>query len=273
MNEKLNQAFQALESKGYNVLYIGYYGAHNYNLADEKSDYDFKAIVIPTLSELIKREVISTVIECEFGNIDTKDLITFTSNMNKGNFSYIEALKTKYHIDLGEKLLGISIQELFKDVKVNYMSMVGAIHEKRKALTHEYPSKTEEFAQYNCDPKQFLQAIRLYDILRDKNKAGENYNLSFKEYGNDGIQFELTEFESESSTRKYEFTREDLISLKRKLVMPLDETIKIFDYIQLKAREFLPKDYHFQPLDYTNEIIELLIKYFTKTLKEENNDR
>ena len=237
MNEKLNQAFQILENKGYNVLYIGYYGAHNYNLADEKSDYDFKAIVIPTLSELIKREVISTVIECEFGNIDIKDLITFTSNMNKGNFSYIESLKTKYHIDLGERLLGISIQELFKDVKVNYMSMVGAIHEKRKALTHEYPSKTEEFAQYNCDPKQFLQAIRLYDILRDKNKAEENYNLSFKEYGNEGIQFKLTEFESESSTRKYEFTREDLINLKRKLVMPLDETIKIFERKKFRKRK------------------------------------
>ena len=103
MNEKLNQAFQVLESKGYNVLYIGYYGAHNYNLADEKSDYDFKAIVIPTLSQLIKREVVSKVIECEFGNIDTKDLITFTSNMNKGNFSYIESLTTKYHIDKGER--------------------------------------------------------------------------------------------------------------------------------------------------------------------------
>ena len=269
MNEKLNQAFQVLESKGYNVLYIGYYGAHNYNLADEKSDYDFKAIVIPTLSQLIKREVVSKVVECEFGNIDTKDLITFTSNMNKGNFSYIESLTTKYHIDKGEELLGISVQELFKDVKVNYMSMVGAIYEKRKALIHEYPSKAEEFAHYGCDPKQFLQALRLYDILRDRSKFTENYNLSFKEYGNDGIQFELTEFESESSTRKYEFTREDLISLKRTLVMPLGETIKIFDYIQLKARELLSSDYHFQPLDYTDKVIELLVAYFTKTLKEE----
>lgn len=273
MKEKLYEALNVLESKGYTVVYIGYYGAHNYNLADENSDYDFKAIVIPTLTELIKREVVSKVIECDFGNIDTKDLITFTSNMNKGNFSYIEALKTKYNIDKGEELLGISIQDLFKDVKINYMSMVGAIYEKRKALTHEYPSKSAEFANYGCDPKQFLQAIRLYDILRDRSKSPEGYNLSFKEYGNEGIQFELIEFESESSSRKYEFTREDLISLKRRLVMPLDETIKIFDYLQLKAREYLPKDYHFQPLDYTDEVIELLVKYFTRTLKEENNDR
>jgi len=31
----------------------------------------------------------------------------------------------------------------------------------------------------------------------------------------------------------------------------------------------LPRDYHFQPLDYTDKVIELLVAYFTKTLKEE----
>lgn len=267
MQDKLNEAFQILTAKGYNVIYIGYYGAHNYNLADEQSDYDFKAIVIPTLTQLIKRDVISKVIECDFGNIDVKDLITFTSNMNKGNFSYIESLKTIYNIDKGNELLGIPIQELFKDVKVNYMSMVGAIYEKRKALTHEYPSKTEEFENFGCDPKQFLQAIRLYDILRDRSKCPDNYNLSYKVYNDNGIQFELTEFESESSSRKYEFTRQDLISMKRGMLMPLDEIVRIFDYIQIKARDYLPKDYKFTPLDYTDEIIDLLIEYFKKVLK------
>lgn len=267
MQDKLNDAFQILTDKGYNVVYIGYYGAHNYNLADEQSDYDFKAIVIPTLTQLIKRDVISKVIECDFGNIDIKDLITFTSNMNKGNFSYIESLKTIYNIDKGNELLGISIQELFKDVKVNYMSMVGAIYEKRKALTHEYPSKTKEFENFGCDPKQFLQAIRLYDILRDRSKCPDNYNLSYKIYNDNGTQFELTEFESESSSRKYEFTRQDLISMKRGMLMPLDEIVRIFDYIQIKARDYLPRDYKFTPLDYTDEIIDLLIEYFKKVLK------
>lgn len=269
MKGKLNEAYQILVNKGYDVVYIGYYGAHNYNLNDEYSDYDFKAIVLPTLIQLVKRDVISHTIECDFGNIDVKDLITFTSNMNKGNFSYIEALKTSYNIDLGESKLGISIQELFKDVRVNYMSMVGAIYEKRKALTHEYPSKTEEFKQYGCDPKQFLQAIRLFDILRRRSLDPEHYNKSYEVYTNEGIQFELKEFESESSSRKYEFTHNDLISLKRELVMPLDETIRIFDYIQVKGREFLPKDYKFEPLDYTDEVINLLINYLKKVLKEQ----
>lgn len=268
MEEKLLKAFSVLEEKGYNVAYVAYYGAHNYNLADEKSDYDFKAIVVPTLEQLVKRDVVSKTIECDFGNIDVKDLITFTSNMNKGNFSYIEALRSRYYIDKGKELFDISIRDLFKDVKVNYMSMVGAIYEKRKALTHEYPSKAEEFEQFGCDPKQFMQAIRLFDILRRRSKDPDNYNKSYETYDDDGIQFELIEFESEASSRKYEFTRDDLIELKRKLVMPLDETIRIFDYIQVKARNYLPKDYKFEPLDYTDQVIDLLIGYYKRELSK-----
>lgn len=263
MNEKLSEAYNVLTDRGYKVLYIGYYGAHNYNLNDENSDYDFKAIVIPTLEQMIRRTIISTTVECEFGNIDVKDLLTFTTNMNKGNFSYIEALQSNYYIDDGKYFLNIPIRDLFKDVKINWMSMVGAIYEKRKALTHEYPSKSSEFEQYGCDPKQFLQAIRLFDILRRRSLDPDNYNKSYEVYNDNGIQFELTEFESEASSRKYEFTRHDLIDLKRKLIMPLDETIRIFDYIQVKAREFIPKDYKFEPLDYTDQVIDLLVRYYT----------
>lgn len=266
MNESILKALDILESKGYNVVYLGYYGAHNYNLNDEQSDYDFKAIVIPTLKQLIKRDIISTTIECEFGNIDVKDLLTFTTNMNKGNFSYIESLHSNYFLDFGEAFLGISIRDLFKDVKVNWMSMVGAIYEKRKALTHEYPSKTAEFEKFGCDPKQFLQAIRLFDILRRRSKDVENYNKSFETYSDDGVQFELVEFESEASSRKYEFSHQDLIDMKRGLLMPLDETIRIFDYIQVKARDYISKNYKFEPLDYTDEVIDLLVTYFKNNL-------
>ena len=262
MKNYLSRYHYELVSRGYVVAYVGYYGAHNYNLNDENSDYDFKAIVVPDLEQMIRRTVISTTVECEFGNIDVKDLLTFTTNMNKGNFSYIESLQTDYCLDFGRELFGISIKDLFKDVKINWMSMVGAIYEKRKALTHEYPSKTQEFEQFGCDPKQFMQAIRLFDILRRRSKDENSYNKAYEVYNDDGVQFELTEFESEASSRRYEFTRQDLIELKRKLVMPLDETIKIFDYIQIKAREFISKDYKFVPLDFTDEVITLLVSYY-----------
>ena len=155
----LSQYKKILEEKGYNVIYIGLYGSQNYNLDDELSDIDVKAIILPTLHDIIHRKITSTTIECENGNIDLKDLITFYDVIKKGNFSYIESIDTEYSI--GDKY----IKELFKQFRPNLKSILGAMYEKRKALTHEYPSKTEEFEKWGCDPKQFHHIIRLYNLL------------------------------------------------------------------------------------------------------------
>lgn len=106
-----------LEEKGYKVIYIGLYGSQNYNLSDEQSDIDVKAIILPTLQNIIFRKVTSTTIECENGNIDVKDLITFYDVIKKGNFSYVEAIDTEYSI--GDKY----IKELFKQFRPNLKSI------------------------------------------------------------------------------------------------------------------------------------------------------
>ena len=87
--QELSNYKKILEEKGYNVIYIGLYGSQNYNLDDELSDIDVKAIILPTLHDIIFRKVTSTTIECEKGNIDVKDLLTFYDVIKKGNFSYI----------------------------------------------------------------------------------------------------------------------------------------------------------------------------------------
>ena len=148
-----------LEEKGYKVIYIGLYGSQNYNLSDEQSDIDVKAIILPTLQDIIFRKVTSTTIECENGNIDVKDLITFYDVIKKGNFSYVEAIDTEY--STGDKY----IKELFKQFRPNLKSILGAMYEKRKALTHEYPSKHSEFEKWGFDPKQHHHILRLYDLL------------------------------------------------------------------------------------------------------------
>lgn len=173
--KELSNYKKILEEKGYKVLYIGLYGSQNYNVDDVLSDLDVKAIILPTLHDIIFRKVTSTTIECENGNIDVKDLITFYDVIKKGNFSYIEAMDTEYSI--GDKY----IKNLFKQFRPNLKSILGAMYEKRKALTHEYPSKTEEFEKWGCDPKQFHHIIRLYNLL-DYNLR-YNTNLSYLEYG------------------------------------------------------------------------------------------
>lgn len=91
---------KVLEERGYKVIYIGLYGSQNYNVDDELSDIDAKAIILPTLHDIIFRKVTSKVIECENGTIDVKDLITFYDVIKKGNFSYIESIDTEYSIEI-----------------------------------------------------------------------------------------------------------------------------------------------------------------------------
>ena len=218
-----------LEEKGYNVLYIGLYGSQNYNLNDEESDIDVKAIILPTLHDIIFRKITSTTIECESGNIDVKDLLTFYEVIKKGNFSYIESIETEYSI--GDKY----IKELFSQIKVNLKSVLGAMYEKRKALTHEYPSKAEEFIRWGYDPKQHHHILRLYDLLVYINLIGEN--TSYLTYDDDNDR------------------RTELINYKRNKKNITKQLIEEdSDNIINRARELVDYNYHYEVIDLDEEI-------------------
>lgn len=227
--KELSNYKKILEDKGYQVIYIGLYGSQNYNLDDEESDVDVKAIIMPSLRDIIFRKVTSTTIECEKGNIDVKDLLTFYDVIKKGNFSYIESIQTEYSI--GDKY----IKDLFNQFQVNKKSVLGAMYEKRKALTHEYPSKTLEFEKWGFDPKQHHHILRLYDLL--------NYNLLYN---------------TNKSYLKYEDNdkrRLELIKYKRnkdniaKSIIEEDS-----DLIIEKARQLIDYDYSYEITNIDEEI-------------------
>lgn len=227
--KELGNYKKILEEKGYNVIYIGLYGSQNYNLDDEESDINAKAIILPSLHDIIFRKVTSKVVECEKGNIDVKDLLTFYDVIKKGNFSYIEAINTEYSI--GDKY----IKDLFKQFKPNLKSMLGAMYEKRKALTHEYPSKVNEFEKWGFDPKQHHHICRLYDLLFYNQR--NCYCHSFIKYEDDDTE------------------RIKLIALKRNK----DNLSKNFvefdsDNIIEQAKKLIPEGYVYEPTNIDDEI-------------------
>ena len=67
-----------LRLQGYNIVYVGRYGSQNYNMQTENSDYDFKAIVVPSLDGIIRnKQPISKTIDCYDifnGQVDIKDI-------------------------------------------------------------------------------------------------------------------------------------------------------------------------------------------------------
>ena len=243
--KQLSRYKKILEDKGYNVIYVGLYGSQNYNLDDEESDIDAKAIIVPTLHDIIFRKVTSTTIECENGNIDVKDLLTFYDVIKKGNFSYIESIQTNYSI--GDKY----IKELFKQFKVNKKSVLGAMYEKRKALTHLYPSKVEEFEKWGFDPKQHHHILRLYDILQyDKIN---NVNISYLTYDD------------------YSQERQQLIDYKRnKNNIAKDIIEENSDLIIEKAKELIEDDYVYETINIDDEINNYIENKIKLELRNDN---
>ncbi len=227
--KELSNYKRILEEKGYNVIYIGLYGSQNYNLDDEQSDIDVKAIIMPSLHDIIFRKITSKTIECEKGNIDVKDLLTFYDVIRKGNFSYIESIQTEYSI--GDKY----IKKLFSQFEVNKKSVLGAMYEKRKALTHEYPSKAEEFEKWGYDPKQHHHILRLYDLI--------NYNLIY----NSNASYLIYD---DKDPR-----RQELIDYKRnknniaKAIIEEDS-----DNIINEARELIDYNYSYEVINIDDEI-------------------
>ena len=223
ITETISNYKKILEDKGYKVIYIGLYGSQNYNLDDDASDIDCKAIIMPTLHDIIFRKPTSITVELETGNIDVKDLITYYDVIKKGNFSFIEAIDTEYYI--GDD----SVKELLKRFRPNKKSILGAMHEKRKALTHEYPSKTAEFEKWGCDPKQYHHIIRLHDLL----KSGTD--KSYLEYS-----------ESEAKT---------LIKIKRNSFNLTKETMEKNSDVEIEeAKKLIPEDYKYTYENIDDEI-------------------
>lgn len=231
----LSQYKKILEDKGFKVIYIGLYGSQNYNVSDEISDIDVKAIILPSLHDIIFRKVTSTTIECENGSIDVKDLITFYDVIKKGDFSYIEAIDTEYSI--GDKY----IKNLFKQFRPNLKSILGAMYEKRKALTHEYPSKKEEFKKWGFDPKQFHHIIRLLELL--KSKTDNSYLVYNNAKG------------------------EIMLKIKRNAYnYPKDFVEYTSDLAIEKAKDLIPEDYKYEPINIDSEIYSYIETNLAKEL-------
>ena len=178
IKEKLEKCKKYLEEQGYNIAYVCVYGSQNYGLdlytEEYKSDLDFKAVIIPTLDDLVyNSKPISTTIEYEGGQIDLKDIRSWVTTVIKGNPAYIETLYSKYKV----------IDERYKDYLVSIFrlrfalawclraqfarAVYGMAKEKEAAFEHPYPSCIEDIEKFAYSRKQLHHIVRLYYLLND----------------------------------------------------------------------------------------------------------
>lgn len=179
----LHKHYNKLEELGYNIVGVFLYGSQNYELDYEKSDVDTKAIVLPSLNDIVlSKQPVSTTIDIGNNNLcDVKDIRKMFDCFKKQNINFIELLFTKYYIlnpkyeDLYRVMLNNA--ELIARYN-NYASvncMCGMALEKYNALDHPYPSIKDKIDKYGYDNKQLHHILRINDfIVRYIN--GEKYS-------------------------------------------------------------------------------------------------
>lgn len=152
-------------------------GSQNYELdiyTDEyKSDVDTKIIVIPSLEEIVlnKKPISTTHILPNNEHIDIKDIRLMFDNFKKQNINFLEILFTKFclvnkkYIEEWDYL--IKNRELIAHYNRNQAlrCMAGMSMEKKKALTHPYPTILDKIEKYGYDGKQLHHIIRMYNFI------------------------------------------------------------------------------------------------------------
>lgn len=176
---------EMIKQINYSPAYVCLHGSQNYELDlhtdDYQSDFDYKAIIIPSLKDLVfNSKPVSKVLPIDNGQVDVKDIRAFFDSLMKCNPAYVECMLTPYWIGDGEfktarALMPAVVWELRESfVKACY----GMMLEKYYALQHPYPStawRIEKYG-YDCYDKETLFLTRRgwkkYDDILDNEEVG-----------------------------------------------------------------------------------------------------
>lgn len=173
ITKDLEQKKKVLEDMGYEVMAIMLQGSQNYELDNESSDIDAKAIVIPSLDSLVKGEkMVSKTIRMEDNSlVDAKDIRLMVKEWQKHNPSYLELLYTKYYVvspqykDDFDELRSMADAICEVDKKALFNCMLGMMKQKRKSVTNPTEARKVEVKTYGYDRKDFSHCIRLFQML------------------------------------------------------------------------------------------------------------
>lgn len=177
ITKRVQEHYQFLQSKGYDVVCTMLQGSQNYGLdiytEEYQSDVDTKSIVLPSLEDFINNKNPVSTVEIMDNNehAEVKDIRVMFDMFKKMNLSYIELLYSKVKI-INPKYEDL-IAEMFenRELIANYnrnqflRCIAGMAYEKRKALCHPYPGIIEKIEKYGYDGKQLSHCARLSDFI------------------------------------------------------------------------------------------------------------
>lgn len=148
-------------------MFCGLYGSQNYNLDTENSDVDTKAIILPTIEELLYYKKVSNCFDVGTGQCDVKHIQLMFNNFLKQNINFLELLYTPYFIvneeykDLWCEVISIRNSLTTCNPRKMIHAAVGMGQQKYVALEKPFESKIPLIEKYGYDPKQLASMLRI----------------------------------------------------------------------------------------------------------------
>ncbi len=266
---RVEKHYHYLESLGYNVVAVFAQGSMNYGLyvndGEYKSDVDTKAIVLPTLDDLVNgNKMVSTKYDFEGEQIDVKDIRVMMDMWCKSNPAYLEILFTQYCmfnnkyetyirqiLEMGDDIVKMNFPQLAKCIS-------GMSKEKVAAMEHPYPSLIDKIEKYGYDSKQLHHIIRLNRLIIEVFLNG----ITFGEALDISEQERFRNFLINVKKSKYS------LEMARRMAIEYDEDTK-----QIKEQVIEQyKDFKFDSNTYNKlkNIIHKMVRYnIVEQIKEE----
>lgn len=202
IEKRFNEHLEDFRKKFPNLelAYFAVQGSQNYGLDyygdGYCSDLDTKAIVLPSLDDIVqnKSPISITYVRENNEHIDIKDIRVMFETFKKQNVNFIEILfsKWKYINPMYEKFFSELIENREEIAHFNYNQalrcIAGMSMEKKKALCHPYPTIKDKIEKYGYDGKQLHHIIRMNDFIKNY-VAGESYENCLHTFSDKDILF------------------------------------------------------------------------------------
>lgn len=172
--ERLHSDYNHLTEKGYRVLGVFLQGSQNYGLNYAGSDVDTKAIIIPSIDDVVLNRKPDSHTEVLPSNehLDRKDIRLMHDCFKKQNINFLEILFTPYRVM--NPVYEAEYAPMFEHrediahfhVRAALNCLCGMIYEKNKALEHPYPTLIDRIKKFGYDPKQLHHILRCWEFIQ-----------------------------------------------------------------------------------------------------------
>lgn len=154
------------------VLVKALVGSHNYNLATETSDKDYKVFTAPTFEELYKMKRYSKQIITPTEDLDIHDVRKLNELFFKSNINFLEILASKdlYIANDSPELKQIfgMKKEIFKINLPYFFNACKGMHLNKMSLLRKGTEGTQHLVdKFGYDTKQALHAYRVLRVIVD----------------------------------------------------------------------------------------------------------